>query len=131
MKDANTEILKQLSERGYRITEARKEVIGALARMKQPQSLPSLCAQVHVSDEASVYRTIRMLVEEGFAEEVVIQNQPPRYALSHGHHHHAVCTNCGFMEHIDCNLSRVHTPSTFRSVDAHEMTLYGLCKKCA
>lgn len=131
MKDAIAQILEELSLRGYRITKARKEVIQALAQQKQPQTIQMLCKQSRNADEASVYRTIRTLVEEGLVEEIVVQKDSPRYALSHGHHHHAVCTSCGVMEHVECESHRVSVPSTFTSIEAHEVTLYGLCKKCA
>jgi len=131
MKKAIDEIVEALSSLGYRITQPRKEVIAALIDSSQPLTIQSLCAVVTVADEASVYRTIRMLVEEGLAEEIVVANQAPSYALAHGHHHHAVCTTCGFMDHVECAIKHLATPCSFTEIDTHDLTLYGLCKKCS
>lgn len=133
MKDATAEILSELSQKGYRITKAREAVVGALHKQRQPVPVQALCMLVEDIDEVSVYRTVAMLVKEGFAEELSLPGEVTRYALSHGHHHHAVCTSCGWMEHIDCREENLKTavPASFKSLESHEVTFYGLCKKCA
>ncbi len=131
MKKATDEVVSELKARGYRITEARKKVIEQLALHKQPVSIRGLCEHIQGIDEASIYRTVGTLLSEGFLEEILLPGGASRYALSHGHHHHAVCTSCGIMEHIECSLSSLPVPSCFSSVDTHEVTLFGLCKKCA
>lgn len=131
MKDAIQQILGELSSRGYRITKARQEVVSALAFATQPLAIRALCERIKSSDEASVYRTVRTLVEEGLAEEIVVQNQAPHYALAHEHHHHVICKRCGFMEHLECAMEHLQKPRSFTTIDSHEVTFYGLCKKCA
>jgi Fe2+ or Zn2+ uptake regulation protein len=132
MKDAIDEIISALQDRGFRITKARKMLIKHLAQKDQPLSIQALCALLKDVDEASVYRSVRMLHEEGFLEEIAIAHEAPRYALSHGHHHHhAVCTSCGVMEHIACSGEKLPTLKAFQTIKSHEVTFYGLCKKCA
>lgn len=133
MKDATAEVLLELSNRGYRITRARKELVKKLAMQPQPVSVQDLCGLLPSVDEASVYRTIHTLLQEGFLEEITTHGESSRYALSHGHHHHVVCTGCGWMEHVSCEAARLRTavPRSFKTVETHEVTLYGLCKKCA
>lgn len=133
MKDATKEILNELGARGYRITKAREKVVETLLLQSQPISIQGLCASIIDIDEVSVYRTVALLVEEGFVEELALPGEAVRYALSEGHHHHAVCTACGFTDHIDCKGGEEQTsvPTTFKSIASHEVTLYGLCKKCA
>lgn len=135
MKDASTMILQELSARGYRVTEARKNTLDTLQAAQQPLTIGEIAGKTD-SDEASVYRTIRLLVEEGFLEELVIAGSAPRYALlahdDEHHHHHVVCDNCGFVAHIPCEETGVHAalPKEFAEITAHEVTLHGLCKKC-
>jgi Fe2+ or Zn2+ uptake regulation protein len=133
MKDATAEIVSELSHKGYRITKARKAVVKALSTSGQPITIQALRALVEDIDEVSVYRTIAMLVKEGFAEELSLPGEAARYAFSHGHHHHAVCTSCGWMEHIECIQEGLlgKVPASFKSLKSHEVTFYGLCKKCA
>ena len=136
MKDASDMILQELSTRGYRVTEARKNTLKTLLSAHQPLTIGEIAGKTD-SDEASVYRTIRMLVTEGFLEELVIAGSSPRYALlqhdDEHHHHHVVCDGCGFVAHIPCEEAEVHMglPKEFVEITAHEVTLHGLCKKCA
>lgn len=132
MKNATDEIIHELSKRGFRITKARTSVLKKLEAASQPLSIQALCAAVDGTDEVSVYRTVRMLRDEGFLEEIVLQGGQTRYALSDGHHHHAVCTQCGFMEHVSCREEELkkELPDGFAELRAHEVTLYGVCKKC-
>jgi Fur family ferric uptake transcriptional regulator len=132
MKDATTlKIVFLLKERGYRVTQARIGVIGALSNGHVPQSIQSLCETVKV-DATSVYRTIAMLKKEGLIEEIITQGGIARYAISHGHHHHVVCTSCEKVVHIDCGKE----PKAPRHIDgfativSHELTFYGLCSSC-
>ncbi len=131
MKHATDEILAHLSSGGYRVTKARKAVIHELVKATQPITVPELVARLKGVDEASVYRTVRTLLDENLLEEILISQGSPRYALAHGHHHHAVCTSCGVLEHIACELEKMRLPKGFSSVSSHDVTLYGLCKKCA
>lgn len=127
------EVLARLKEKGCRMTQARTAVVKTLSEQGQPISIQELASLLSKIDEASVYRTVRLLEGEGLVEEIATSGGPARFALAHGHHHHAVCTSCGFVEHLACTLHAVQAsvPKQFRSVDAHELTLYGLCKKCA
>lgn len=136
MKDASKTILNELAHRGYRITDARKDCVETLAVQKQPIAIQAL-ARLVASDEASVYRTVALLVAEGFLEEISLQGEVPRYALldshAHTHHHHMVCTNCSFVAHVPCGFITLQEkmPQEFKKIFSHEVTLYGLCRKCA
>jgi Fur family transcriptional regulator, peroxide stress response regulator len=131
MKSATDEVITYLKERGYRITDARKRTIDVLCKQEQPIQIQKLCSLVKGIDEASVYRTISMLLAEHFLEEIVLPGEASRFAFSDGHHHHAICTSCGIMEHIECVTEALPIPQSFKKIVSHEMTLYGLCKKCA
>lgn len=134
MQDASAKILATLSERGYRVTNARKSIVKTLTMQAQPIATKALAALIK-SDETSVYRTIRMLVTEGLIEEISPLGETARYAVvcNHEHHHHAVCNECGFVTHVPCVVSTIDKklPRGFKEIHSHEITLYGLCKKCA
>lgn len=131
MKEATKQTLDELSDRKYRITAARTEIVSALAAHTSPITIQTLVNQV-CADEASVYRTIALLVEEGLAEQVEVQDAATHYALASGHHHHLVCTNCDRIFHIPCT----HPPIPERArtggfrVTHHEVTFYGACTTC-
>lgn len=131
MKTASTEILKILTQRGYRVTQARTEVIEALLKHHAPLSIQSLRELVRV-DETSVYRTIAMLQKEKLVEEITTQGGVARYALSHGHHHHVVCTTCKKVAHVACGRKPLipHNVEGFAAIRSHELTFYGICMSC-
>lgn len=131
MVNASKEALKELSKRGYRITKARERIIAVLADEHSPLSIQALTAKVSV-DEASVYRTVKLLLDEGLVEEIPVMQGRPQYALAHGHHHHVVCTECGLIEHVPCQSvpELKPVPENFAAIKCHEVTYYGVCKNC-
>jgi len=131
MNQANNQIIKSLSERGYRITGARKEISTVILAAKEPLTIQDLVDRVFV-DEASVYRTVETLKKENLIEEILLKNERPRYASSHDHHHHVVCSDCGYIAHIACDVEPDIPKSVkgFKCIDSHELTFYGLCSNC-
>lgn len=132
MKQVTKKILDMLTERGYRITRARAEICDILASLKRPLTIQEIIDKT-ASDETSVYRFISMLTQEKLVEKITVRNDVSRYALAfQDHHHHVICTGCGFIAHISCE----HEPNTpkriqeFSQIDDHEITFYGVCQKC-
>lgn len=81
---------------------------------------------------ATVYRTIKALVDEGWLVSVDLPGEPPRYELAgKGHHHHFHCRDCGKMFELNgCvdNLKRLLPPGF--NISGHEVLLYGQCSTC-
>lgn len=82
---------------------------------------------------ATVYRTVKALEEQGEIVKVELPGEPARYEMAgKGHHHHFHCQSCGRAFEIHgCpgNLTKLAPPG-FR-VEGHEITLFGLCDRCA
>lgn len=131
MSTASMNIETELSARGYRITRVRRELCTALQNAKAPLTIRDLARTVS-ADEASVYRFVRTLLTEDLAEEIVARGEKPRYAVKGDHHHHVVCTGCGFTEHVPCAYTpRVpKTLAGFATVADHDLTFYGRCLSC-
>lgn len=82
---------------------------------------------------ATVYRTIKALLAEGWLQTVNLPGETARYELQdRPHHHHFQCRSCGQVFDIPgCPGSLEHlAPAGFR-VDGHELTLYGHCHNCS
>ncbi|MCC6751681.1 MAG: transcriptional repressor [Deltaproteobacteria bacterium] len=81
---------------------------------------------------ATVYRTLKGLVAEGWLVPVELPSQPTRYEVAGKHHHHHFhCRACGQVFEVPgCprDLSTL-TPPGFR-LEAHEVILYGRCPPC-
>lgn len=82
---------------------------------------------------ATVYRTLKLGVEEGWLTPVELPNSPTRFEMAgKKHHHHFECTNCQRVFDVQgCpgNLKPL-VPDGF-TLEDHEVILYGLCKQCA
>src|ERR1700690_4262673 len=121
-------------ERQTRQREAIRDVLRAAGRPMSPREL-WLAARKEVRDlgQATVYRTIKTLVEGGKLTPVDIPGEPVRYELSgKAHHHHFHCTTCDRvfdMKGCVDKLARL-APKGF-IVEAHEVILYGRCPVCA
>lgn len=117
---------------GMRMTKSRKEIIELISRAHTPLTIQEL-AGLASSNEASVYRTIKLLQEEGHLHEIHYPNGMHRYELGAKHHDHVICSSCGHTEHIACALTALAPLQIphFKEIRAHEVTYYGLCTKCA
>jgi Fur family transcriptional regulator, ferric uptake regulator len=120
-----------------RDTQQRRAIRRALREAGRPLSHPEILTEASREapglGTATVYRTVKALVEARWLAVVSLPGEPPRYELAgKGHHHHFHCRGCGRMYEIDgCpdGLPQM-TPSGFR-LESHELLLYGRCSTCA
>ncbi len=81
---------------------------------------------------ATVYRTLKVLTDEGAILPVDIPGESPRFELAgKGHHHHFSCRGCGKVFELEgcCGHFTELTPRGF-VLEGHELTLYGKCDAC-
>ena len=81
---------------------------------------------------ATVYRTIKALLDEGWLVPVEMLGAPPRYEIrGKAHHHHFHCLKCGRLLELNGCLERLGKliPSSFRVID-HVVLVYGFCGEC-
>ncbi|MFT6389436.1 MAG: Fur family ferric uptake transcriptional regulator [Cellvibrionaceae bacterium] len=93
---------------------------------KAQESLPQLGV-------ATVFRTLKKMVDEGTAKVVCLPGDSPRYEPADlTHHHHFKCSECECV--FDLNGCPGHfeklLPEGFQLTD-HEITLFGRCTDCA
>ncbi|MEZ4417150.1 MAG: transcriptional repressor [Gemmatimonadota bacterium] len=82
---------------------------------------------------ATVYRNLRLLVEEEWLALVALPGTSPRYERAgKPHHHHFLCRSCDQAFDIAACTDAFHSlvPSGFR-IEDHDITLFGLCSRCA
>lgn len=120
-----------------RKTRQREAIRDAIARARVPVSpreiLDGASEEVDGLGLATVYRTLKLLVESGEILIVDIPGDTPRYELSgKGHHHHFVCKGCGKVFELEgcCGHFAELTPRGF-VLEAHDVTLFGKCSACA
>jgi len=84
---------------------------------------------------ATVYRTVNLLLDGKQIQSVILPSGETRYESADlGHHDHFQCRECRNV--FDLSVCPLHLargtiiPGGF-IVEDHEMTLYGVCPKCA
>ncbi|HSE60064.1 MAG TPA: Fur family transcriptional regulator [Nitrospiraceae bacterium] len=84
---------------------------------------------------ATIYRTLNLFCEIGFAQARHFGSQTQYDNVSHkGHHDHLICTGCGKIvefenEDIERLQEEVASGHGF-TIKTHKLELYGLCSKC-
>lgn len=121
-------------ERNTRQRSAIRDAIAQAERPLLPQEvLAAAQEQAPGLGIATVYRTLKALVDEGELKLVNLPGENPRFELSgHQHHHHFQCTRCQRVFDVHAcpgDLSRL-APQGF-TVEDHDLTLYGRCKDCS
>jgi Fur family ferric uptake transcriptional regulator len=121
-------------ERNTRQRSAIREAIAQADRPLLPQEVLDAAQQaVPGLGIATVYRNLKMLVEEGALQPVNLPGENPRFELvGHRHHHHFQCRQCQrvFDVHACPGDLGGLAPQGF-TVEDHDLTLYGRCKDCA
>jgi Fur family ferric uptake transcriptional regulator len=130
---ASTLHRREPMERSTRQRAAIRGAIEAAGRPLSPQEvLEAAQREVPALGMATVYRNLKLLLEDGSVQMVELPGDSARYeAAGHGHHHHFRCEACHRVFDIhDCpgDLAKL-VPKGF-SVRHHDITLYGLCSDC-
>jgi len=132
---ANNAAAKLASE-GLRVTSPRRLVVEAMSNSTRPFTVEDLCGALPGVGRATVFRTVRLLVETNVLCRVVIEDGTVRYQLSASasHHHHLVCSRCGSVqEFVDPKLDRLieaNAKAHGFGLESHAMELYGVCSDC-
>ena len=129
----------ELRAHGYKLTQARRAVIQALARAARPLSIADLhgCARSSAADLGlvTVYRTLELLTGLGLVRPVHLYDNCHGYAIATpGHTHHVICRRCHCVTEIEgCDLTaflaQVAAQTGFQITD-HWLEVEGLCPAC-
>ena len=82
---------------------------------------------------ATVYRNIKILLDEGWLAVVELPGEVAHYELAgKAHHHHFHCRTCGKVFELNACLPNVQTlaPPGFE-VAGHDLLLFGACQDCS
>jgi Fur family ferric uptake transcriptional regulator len=132
-------ILKELRQRGYRITPQREMVVNVIAHSEHHMSAEEihreLGKQTQATNLATVYRTLDMLCEEGFACRNDLGEGRIAYAtFMHGPHIHLICRNCNQVTEADpefLNPLRKELKSNYHfDANLEHISIFGVCSKC-
>lgn len=145
MKNVADLFEKFLKQRGLRLTRQRGEILRAIFATHKHVSAEELYDMIRQRDaanelkisRATVYRTLALLVEGGFIQQLDLhQEQGTLYehVMGHGHHDHMVCLNCGrIIEFMDDDLESIQDQVVMKHgfhASWHRLNIYGTCANC-
>ena len=132
-------IIMDLREKGYRITPQREMIINAVAHSPQHQTAEEIAEQLQqhtqVINIATVYRTLDLLWQEGFAcRNDLSEGKTVFSTFQHGPHIHLVCRKCDQVIDADIRILNslgddLFTSHQFRP-DLGHFSIFGLCQDC-
>jgi Fe2+ or Zn2+ uptake regulation protein len=132
---SGTGLLDGLRDHGYKITAPRARVLERLAGREDNFTAEELAAELAPVGRATVYRTLKLLVDKSLVCRVVMGDGSVAYRMSDQmHHHHLVCVGCGATRDIErCDVdevvANVHAASGYEIV-GHRIEVYGFCPDC-
>ncbi len=128
-------LVSELRDQGFKITSPRNQVIENVAARDDNFTAEALAAELDSIGRATVYRTLKLLLDQGLVCRIVLGDGSVCYRVSHkAHHHHLVCVSCGATEDVDLSdvedvLERVRNASDY-DVVGHRLEVYGFCPRC-
>ena len=129
-------LIERLRLSGRRGTASRRAALEAIAASDDHFSVADVQQRAPAVGRATLFRTIKLLVDLDLLCRVLLEDGSLRYRLSRRptHHHHLVCTVCGDVEDFaDCDLAALSKELTRRTayeIRGHWLEMYGLCPDC-
>ena len=141
---ANQKVLSHfkniLRQEGLKHTPQRVAVLKEILKDKGHRECEdiylALKKSVRQVSRATVYRTMDILVNNGYARKIDIGDGRARYENKMGipHHDHMICTSCGgIVEFVDQDVEDLQDKIAKRyhfELQRHVHQLFGICKKC-
>lgn len=128
----------KLRARGFRMTPQRLAILHVLhhsgGHLSPGEVYRQATRDVPGLTEATVYRTLEFLAENGLARSAHMGSGHFVYEIARSDHHHLVCRKCGAevqIEHtpLEQVYAELESSSGFRFIDNH-VTFFGLCPEC-
>ena len=130
---------QEASHLGQRQTRQRDAIFQVIEETSGPLAVGEIHQRAKKSlpqlGIATVYRALKLMLESRQVQQVNMPSGETRYESGHlGHHDHFQCRLCHKVFDLnECPLklkSGAALPGGF-VVEDHEMTLFGICAKCA
>lgn len=129
-----------IQDRRLNTTAQREAIVEQFLRTRDHVSIDELLNKVRKRNPrvgyATVYRTLKLLVDSGLAVERQFGDGQARFEVVGDHHDHLICVKCGLiLEFEDDEIERLQDRIADRlggfTVLRHRHELYGLCPRAA
>ncbi len=135
-------LLKQLKERGIRMTAQRRVLVGIIQEASRHLDASALLRLARKQDpeidRATVYRTLDLLKRQGLIDELDLmhlEGEKHYYEVKTSHDHcHLACLECGaILEYASPAFDRLKSKMAQQSgftIEVIRLEIGGLCKNC-
>ena len=129
-------LMAVMEDLGLRVTFSRKAIASLLEQKREGFTVEALIEELPSVSRATVYRTIRLLLEAGVICKLATMDGSFVYSVSRvgHHHHHYVCVKCGAVEEFRAaaieRLLRSLGTELPGQIIAHRIELYVACEPC-
>ena len=128
-------LVQSLLGAGHRVTAPRRRLLSAVAGLGDQFTAEELAAAAPGVGRATVFRTLRLMLDLGIVCQVVLDDGALHYRLtSGGHHHHISCSHCGaVIDFATCDIDDLLGELSRRTgyaIEAHRLEIYGRCAAC-
>jgi len=128
---------------GFKKTLARTSILDILKKVKRPIDVGEIVKRLKTLkikvNRVTVFRNINLLVNKKLINKVEFNEGKYRYEIaSLPHHHHLVCTKCGYINDIESDslhkeISKIS--NTVKKIynfkiEEHKVEFFGKCKSC-
>ena len=131
-------IVNDLRKKGFRLTPQRLAILRILeedgGHLSPAEIYERATSQLPGLTEATVYRTLDFLANQGLALVAHIGDGRLVYEASGHKHHHLICRTCGHTVEIEHDLletlySEFYNRTGYR-IDCCHVTFFGQCPTC-
>lgn len=132
-------IIAELRQRGFRITPQREMIILAIAHSPQHITAEEISDKLQEHTQAiniaTVYRTLDLLWQEGFACRNDLSEGKVVYTtFLHGPHIHLVCRKCNQIIDADIKMLNSLGQDLYQEYqfqpDLDHFSIFGICDEC-
>ncbi len=108
-RESRPELIAVIEDMGHRVTWPRRQVLDLLELKPDGFDAEEISRELPGVGRATVYRTIRLLLEAGVVCKLALRDGTTKYSLARvEHHHHVVCVQCGTVrEFRDSTIERL------------------------
>ena len=129
------DIMAVLEDGGYRSTAPRRAIIEALEGKEEGFTADEIGKELPKVGRATIFRTIKLLLQSGVICKLNLMDGAPRYSLSRvEHHHHTVCVGCGDVGEFRATtierLMKAIGDDIPGDIVGHRIEIYVTCARC-
>ena len=129
------ELTKTLQEKGLSLSHQRLKVLEYLSSHNNHPTVEeiyqSLQKEIPTLSKATVYNTLKTLVEIGVVKELQIENNEARYDIITDFHGHFKCQQCGKIYNFDIDINdKAFSGLNHFMIKQQDVYFKGICPDC-